>query len=133
MSTNNNYTKFVQKLLSEPSSNFDAYIDALKKLKANGCKIETLDTASQGMLAESGEFGEIVKKLKYQGKEYTDDVVYHLKRELGDVMFYVVSACIALDISLDEIIGMNVEKLEARYPGGKFNVYESEVRKESDI
>ena len=130
---NNNYKDFVTALLSKPSSDFDAYVARLKELNSQGCKIHYLDTAAQGMSAEAGEFEEVVKKIKYQGKPWNDENIFHLKRELGDVMFYVMTASIALDISLDEIIKMNVEKLEARYPGGTFNVDNSEVRKEGDV
>lgn len=133
MSINENYKQFVGTLLSEPSSNFEAYIARLKDLNDQGCKINYLDTAAQGMSAEAGEFEEIVKKIKYQGKPWNEDNIFHLKRELGDVMFYVLAGCIALDMSLDEIIQMNVEKLESRYPGGKFEVNKSEVRKDGDV
>ena len=56
-----------------------------------------------------------------------------MKRELGDIMWYIAQACMALDVSIDEIIAMNVEKLAARYPDGAFDVYYSENRKEGDV
>ena len=39
----------------------------------------------------------------------------------------------ALDTDFDEILEMNVDKLKARYPGGAFDVYKSENRKEGDL
>ena len=76
---------------------------------------------------------EIVKKMAFQGKPYNEDNVYHMKRELGDIMWYMAQACIALDVTFEELVEMNVAKLEARYPGGSFNVHSSEVRVEGDI
>ena len=85
------------------------------------------------LCAESGEFTEIVKKMIFQGKPATEENFYHMKRELGDIMWYFMQACLALDVSPEEIIEMNVEKLMARYPGGNFDVHYSENRKEGDL
>ena len=85
------------------------------------------------MSAESGEFTEIVKKIIFQGKPYNDDNVYHMKRELGDICWYLAQACMALNTNFNEILEMNVDKLKATYPGGEFDVYKSENRKEGDL
>ena len=45
---------------------------------------------------------------------------------------YVMQACMALDVSLDEVVEGNVDKLKKRYPGGDFDVHYSENRKEGD-
>lgn len=90
-------------------------------------------TAAVGMSAEAGEFTEIVKKIIFQGKKVNEDNLFHLKRELGDVMWYVAQACIGLNISLDEVLQMNFEKLSARYPEGSFNIERSENRVEGDL
>ena len=90
-------------------------------------------TAAVGMSAEGGEFLEIVKKMIFQGKPYNDDNVRHLKIELGDVLWYVAQACMALDISLDEITDMNIDKLSKRFPDGHFSEYYSENRKPGDL
>ena len=90
-------------------------------------------TAAVGLCAESGEFTEIVKKMVFQGKPYNEENVFHMKRELGDVCWYLAQACIALDTTFDEILEMNVDKLVGRYPGGQFNVHNSENRKEGDL
>jgi len=60
-------------------------------------------------------------------------VQFHLKRELGDIMWYVANACRTLDLTLDDIISENVEKLKSRYPHGEFDVHYSENRKEGDL
>ena len=86
-----------------------------------------------GISAEAGEFTEVVKKIFLQGKPYTEENVFHMKRELGDIMWYLAQACMALDITFDEILEMNVEKLSARYPEGTFDVHYSENRKEGDL
>ena len=90
-------------------------------------------TAALGLCAESGEFTEIVKKILFQGKPVTQENLTHMKRELGDIMWYFIQACIALDVSPEEIIEMNVDKLKSRYPGGEFDVHYSENRKEGDL
>jgi NTP pyrophosphatase (non-canonical NTP hydrolase) len=129
----NNYTKFVDTLTSTPSKDFEAYITRLHELKEAGCDIERLDTAISGAMAEAGEAMEIVKKLKFQGKEWNDDVKYHLYREAGDLIFYWINFCLALGYDPNDVIAENVKKLEARYPGGKFDPFYSENRKEGDL
>ena len=104
----------------------------LVSLDGEGSNIQRLLTAAVGISAEGGEFMEIVKKMVFQGKPW-DDNREHLIIELGDVMWYVMQACMALDVSLDEVVEGNVDKLKKRYPGGEFNVYQSENRKEGDL
>ena len=76
---------------------------------------------------------EIVKKLVFQHKPWSEETIFHLKRELGDVMWYVVQCLIALDSDMEEIVGMNVDKLKKRYPGGEFDSWYSENRQEGDL
>ena len=127
------YKHFVDTVTSHPSKQFDEYITSLTKLKDAGCNISRLDTAITGLSAESNEAMEILKKLKFQGKEWTPDVHYHLMREAGDIIFYWITLCIALDMDPNAVIEENVRKLEARYPGGAFDVSRSENRKQGDI
>ena len=95
--------------------------------------VPRLLTAALGLTAESGEFTEVIKKIILQGKPYNEENVFHMKRELGDICWYLAQACMALDTTFDEIIEMNVEKLEKRYPGGSFDVHKSENRQEGDL
>jgi len=127
------YQAFVDKTTSGPSKDFDALIQRYRDLKKAGCNIERLDTAASGLVAEAGEFMEIVKKLKFQGKPWEAATEEHLIRELGDVMWYAMNAAIALGVRLDEVIYINVLKLAARYPGEKFSEYYSENRKQGDL
>ena len=127
------YVQFVDEVTSQPSKNHEAFIYRIQELEGQGFPSERLLTASVGMCAEAGEFTEIVKKIIFQGKPVNEENLFHLKRELGDIMWYVAQACIGLDISLDEVLAMNVEKLKARYPGGDFDVHYSENRKEGDV
>ena len=129
----NKYVEFVDSTTSNPSKDHDAFIYRLQELEGQGFPTERLMTAAVGMSAEAGEFTEIVKKIIFQGKPVNDDNMFHLKRELGDIMWYVAQACMALDVSIDDIIAMNVEKLSSRYPDGAFDVYYSENRKEGDV
>jgi len=97
------------------------------------CNVTQRLTASLGLTAESGEFTEGVKKIIFQGKPYTEENVFHMKRELGDICWYLAQACMALDTTFDEVLEMNVDKLKARYPGGEFDVHKSENRKDGDL
>ena len=124
------YTRFVDAVTSDESRDFIAFSDRIVSLDEKNASIERLLTGAVGINSEGGEIMEIVKKLIFQGKKWDKDTIYHLKRELGDVMWYVVQCLIALDTSMDEIVGMNVDKLKSRYPGGAFDVYYSENRQE---
>ena len=126
------YSHFVDAVTSDCSKDFVSLADRLGELDREGANIERLTTAGVGLAAESGEFLEIVKKMVFQGKPWNNDNREHLIIELGDVMWYVAQACMALDISFDEVIEGNVKKLEKRYPGGSFDVHYSENRKQGD-
>ena len=127
------YTKFVDAVTSDESKDFLAFSDRIVSLDEKGANIERLLTGAVGINSEGGEIMEIVKKLIFQGKPWDDETIFHLKRELGDVMWYVVQCLIALDTSVEEIVGMNVDKLKKRYPGGEFDVYYSENREVGDL
>ena len=90
-------------------------------------------TACFGLAAEGGEFIEVPKKIIFQGKPLDEAAAFHLKRELGDVMWYWINACRALNLDPNDVIEENVRKLQSRYPGGSFDVHYSENRKEGDI
>ena len=128
----NKYSHFVDAVTSDCSKDFVSLADRLGELDREGANIERLTTAGVGLAAESGEFLEIVKKMVFQGKPWTDDNREHLIIELGDVMWYVAQACMALDVSFDDVVRGNVKKLEKRYPGGSFDVEKSENRKAGD-
>ena len=129
----NKYVEFVDSTTSNPSKDHDAFIYRLQELAGQGFPTERLLTAAVGMSAEAGEFTEIVKKMVFQGKPVNDENLFHLKRELGDIMWYVAQACMGLDISLEEVVQMNFEKLSARYPEGTFSIERSENRVVGDV
>ena len=126
------YEEFVSAVTSEASTNFVDFADRIGDLDRQGANIERLLTAGVGINAEGGEFLEIIKKMVFQGKPWNEDNREHLIIELGDVMWYVAQATMALGISFDEVIETNVNKLKKRYPGGEFNVHNSEVRAAGD-
>ena len=127
------YLAFVAGVTSPASSDYAELLRRLSELEVEAdCDIPHLLTAALGLAAESGEFTEVVKKIILQGKPYNEDNVFHMKRELGDICWYIAQACMALD-TFDEIIEMNVEKLKPRYPGGEFDVHKSENRKVGDL
>jgi len=139
----NKYQDFVKAVTSEPSNNLTTFINRLDQLDGNydfansqhgpDINVPLLLTAALGMAAETGEFCEIPKKVFFQGKPLNDESLFHMKRELGDIMWYWINACRALDLDPNEVIAENVRKLESRYPGGKFDAYYSENRKEGDL
>jgi NTP pyrophosphatase (non-canonical NTP hydrolase) len=127
------YQNFVDAVTSDASKDFVALADRLVALDEKGANIERLLTAGVGINAEGGEFLEIVKKLVFQGKSWNDENRTHLIKELGDIMWYVAQACIALNVSFDDVIQTNIDKLMKRYPDGFFDVYYSENRETGDI
>ena len=131
------YMEFVNAVTSEASKNYDEFNSRCFEIQSeesgDGLPVHRLLTAALGICAEGGEFTEVVKKIVFQGKPVNEDNIFHMKRELGDIMWYVAQACMSLDTTIDEIIEMNVEKLKSRYPLGEFDVHHSENRKEGDI
>ena len=127
------YLEFVKGVTSAPSLDYPALATRLTELEVNDCNVTQLLTAALGLTAESGEFTEVVKKIIFQGKPYNEENIFHMKRELGDICWYLAQACMALDTTFDEVIEMNVEKLKARYPGGEFDVHHSENRVDGDL
>lgn len=141
------YQEFVQAVTSKESNDLTAFMNRLDRLDANyeaygsdgeymhgpNINVPLLLTGAVGLNSESGELIEIVKKVLFQGKPLNDENVFHMKRELGDIMWYWINTCRALELDPNDVIAENVKKLEARYPGGKFDVYHSENRKENDL
>jgi len=123
----------VTKVTSEPSLDVDSLKEVIEKIQ-NKSEIDAprILTAALGLSSEAGEFTEIVKKIFLQGKPADKDNVFHMKRELGDIMWYWVTACMALKLDPTEVILENQKKLEARY-GEKFTVDQSEVRAKGDL
>ena len=126
------YTEFVDAVTSDASKDFVSLADRMVELDEKGANIERLLTAGVGINAEGGEFLEIIKKMIFQGKPFDEDNREHLIIELGDVMWYVAQACMALDVSFDDVIAGNVKKLGKRYPEGTFDAYFSENRAADD-
>lgn len=133
MSKINDYAKFVDSTTSNESKKFLAFIDSTSKLEAqDNINVPRVLTSAIGMLAESGEFTEVLKKMVFQGKEFSEGNRFHMKRELGDILWYWIQGCIALGYTPDEVMDENIKKLEARYPNG-FEVARSETREVGDI
>ena len=129
------YAHFVNAVTSDESKDYIAFNSRCFEIQSgdDGIPVHRLLTAALGLTAESGEFTEIIKKIVFQGKPVNEENIFHMKRELGDIMWYFIQACISLDVSPEEIIEMNVEKLKARYPGGEFDVHKSENRAKGDL
>ena len=126
------YIEFVNAVTSDESKDYSAFDKRTYELTKD-IPVERLLTAALGICAEGGEFTEVVKKIVFQGKPVNEENIFHMKRELGDICWYLAQACMALDTTFDEVIEMNVDKLKARYPGGEFDVHKSENRKDGDL
>jgi NTP pyrophosphatase (non-canonical NTP hydrolase) len=141
----NRYQEFVEKVTSQASNDLTTFMDTLDRIDANyelfdgemrhgpDVNVPLLITAALGMAAETGEFCEIPKKIFFQSKALNEEAVFHMKRELGDVIWYWINACRALNLDPNEVIAENVRKLESRYPGGSFDPYYSENRQQGDL
>ena len=139
----NRYKEFVEAVTSKQSNDLTTFMTRLDELDANwnseaqqhgpDINVPLLLTAALGLAAETGEFCEIPKKIYFQGKSLTEENVFHMKRELGDIMWYWINACRALGLDPDDVIAENVNKLKARYPGGEFDVHYSENRSQGDL
>ena len=130
----NKYEEFVSSVTSEESNSKVAMSTRMEAIESQSpVNTALLMTAPIGMASEGGEFAEIVKKCSFQGKPMDDETIFHCKRELGDIMWYWINSCRALDLDPNEVIAENVNKLKARYPGGEFDVYYSENREEGDL
>ena len=138
----NKYSEFVKAVTSKASNDLTTFMDRCDELDGNyigdgvhgpDINVPLLLTACLGLAAEAGEFIEVPKKMFFQGKPLTEAEVFHLKRELGDVMWYWINACRALNLDPNEVIAENVRKLESRYPGGSFDAFYSENRKPGDL
>lgn len=130
----NKYQNFVEGVTSEESNDTTAMLRRLLELANEpNLNISLLMTAAVGLASEGGEFNEIVKKMIFQGKPYNEENRFHMKRELGDIIWYWMNACRSLGYDPNEVIAENVKKLEARYPGNQFDPFFSENRKEGDL
>jgi NTP pyrophosphatase (non-canonical NTP hydrolase) len=129
----NKYQDFVQEVTSQESNDSGEMAMAISKLEETGVNVSLLLTGAVGISAEGGEFMEIVKKCIFQGKPLSEETQFHAKRELGDIMWYWINSCRALNIDPNDVIAENVRKLEARYPGGSFDAYYSENRQDGDL
>ena len=136
------YQDFVEAVTSKESNDLTTFMNRMDEVDGNyigdgehgpDVNVPLLITACLGLAAEAGEFIEIPKKILFQGKPLTEDNLFHMKRELGDVMWYWINACRALNLDPNDVIAENVNKLKARYPGGEFNAFYSENRKDGDL
>lgn len=131
----NNYSEFVEQLTSRPSNELDAMNHRIDELRTTqkDVNMSLLITGGLGLSSETGELNEILKKCLFQGKPMTDETIFHMKRELGDILFYWCNTVRALSLDPNAVMEENIQKLKARYPRGEFDVYCSENRKKNDL
>lgn len=140
----NQYSEFVESVTSKESNYFQDFTQKLEMIHERTelsekeddpphVKIQLLLTAGFGLSSETGEFNEIIKKILFQGKPLNQETIFHMKRELGDILWYWINACRSLQFDPNEVIQENIRKLESRYPNHKFEDYFSEHRKANDL
>lgn len=133
----NKYKDFVEKVTSEESNDNNTLSKQMDYLNGeeHGCpvNISLLVTGGIGLSSETGELNEIIKKVLFQGKPWNDDVKFHLKRELGDIIWYWINTCRSLGLDPNDVIDENITKLKSRYPDGEFDAHFSENRKPNDL
>ena len=115
------YTDFVDQVTSEASKSSDKMRERINYLNSKDIEMSRLLTAGIGLSGEVGEFNEIIKKIMFQEKTFDVVAHEHMRRELGDIMWYVAQACLALKVDLVDIINGNKEKLSKRFPQKLFN------------
>ncbi len=130
----NKYKEFVKGVTSKESQQLSEMFYAIKDHESKtDVNMSLLLTGGIGLSSEAGELNELIKKCIFQGKPMNEETVFHLKRELGDIMWYWITSCRALDLDPNEVIEENINKLKSRYPGGEFDAHYSENRKEGDL
>lgn len=138
----NKYQDFVEAVTSEASNDLTTFMNRLDVIDGNydfannqhgpSVNVPLMLTGAMGLCSESGELMEIVKKMCFQGKPLNEENLFHMKRELGDIIFYWVNMCRALDLEPNSVVQENIDKLSKRYPNG-FSVDKSENRKKGDL
>ena len=139
----NKYSKFVEAVTSQESNSLTSFMNRLDSLDGNydfvnsqhgpDINVSLMLTGVLGLSSETGELTEIVKKIVFQGKPLNQENLFHMKRELGDIMWYWINMCRALNLDPNDVIVENINKLQSRYPGGQFDAFYSENRKEGDL
>ncbi len=127
------YIEFVRETTSKASSDFPSLLSRLTELEVGDADVPRLMTAAFGVSAEAGELAEIIKKIFLQGQPYNEENIIHMKKEAGDILWYMSQLCIALDTTFEELMEINYQKLSARYPEGTFDIHRSENRVEGDL
>ena len=101
---------------------------AMTTLNPELSKKDVLINSVMGLCGESGEAIDVVKKWLAHGHELDKE---HLKKELGDIAWYLAEAATALDMDLEDVLQANIDKLKRRYPEG-FSTACSVNRREGD-
>ena len=89
----------------------------------------TILNACLGLSGEVGEFNDMIKKWIFHEKELDVD---HLEKECGDILWYIALMCNSFGWNMDEVMQMNIDKLQARYPNG-FDINRANNRKNGDV
>lgn len=91
--------------------------------------VGTIIDACLGLSGEVGEFNDLIKKWIFHEKDLDEE---HLKRECGDIMWYIAMMCHAFKWDLNDIMDININKLRNRYPEG-FDPEKANNREVNDV
>ena len=127
------YTIFVDKVTSDSSKSTKKMKERIDFINSSDVEVSRLLTAGIGLSGEVGEFNEIIKKTIFQSKSFGSETHEHIKRELGDIMWYVTQACLALKVDLVDVIKTNEEKLKKRFTKERFTKESDSNRHGEDI
>lgn len=121
------YQEFVDGVTSEASKDDEVFLKRLAELSKE-ISISRMDTACSGIAGESGEIADLWKKIKFHGKPWNEENKDKMISEAGDMFWYLMLLCMALQIDPEDVITKNIDKLVSRYPGGKFSIERAENR-----
>ena len=91
------YARFVNEVTSDPSKDTNNMVESIHINEEQGAHMSRLLTSCIGLSGEVGEYNDVIKKCLFQGAPMDEDTVVHLKKELGDIMWYVAQGVMALD------------------------------------
>lgn len=124
------YQGFVDDITSATSKDTTLFIERIIELESGDVPLNfaEMETAINGIAGEAGEINDLWKKIKFHGKPWNEENRDKMISEASDMIWYYSKFLKMLGIELSEVIDFNIDKLVARYPGGKFSIQKSEDR-----
>ena len=118
------YSDFILSVTSDVSKSDELFLERFNVLSQTlKGRFSRMDNSIAGLAGEAGEVADMWKKIKFHSLDYNDETREKLIKELGDICWYLFSVADVLDISMEEIINKNIEKLKARHANGFSSEY----------